>query len=58
MTAIVYHRVDWDGYTAAAVALRAFPEAELIGWNYGDAEPDISLFILILVSPLLIPNIL
>lgn len=38
-TCVVYHRVDWDGYTAAAVALRAFPDAELIGWNYKDPFP-------------------
>lgn len=41
-TAIVYHRVDWDGYTSAAVALRAFPDAELFGWTYNDPEPDMS----------------
>ena len=38
-TAIIYHRVDWDGYTSAAVAKMAFPDAELIGWSYGDNEP-------------------
>ena len=43
-TAIIYHRVDWDGYTAAAVALRAFPDAELIGWNYRDPLPDVDHF--------------
>lgn len=39
-TLVIYHRVDWDGYTAAAVALRAFPNANLLGWNYGDSLPD------------------
>ena len=43
-TAIIYHRVDWDGYTSAAVALEACPEAELIGWSYGDNEPCVSKF--------------
>ena len=41
-TVIIYHRVDWDGYTSAAVAFMAFPGAELIGWTYGDNEPDVS----------------
>lgn len=41
-TVIVYHRVDWDGYTSAAVALRAFPKADLLGWTYGDQLPDTS----------------
>ena len=43
-TAIIYHRVDWDGYTSAAVALRAFPDAELIGWTYGDPTPCVDSF--------------
>ena len=38
-TAIVYHRVDWDGYTSAAIAKRVFPDADLIGWNYRDPLP-------------------
>ena len=42
MNAIIYHRVDWDGYTAAAVALRAFPQADILGWNYRDPIPDVS----------------
>lgn len=41
-TLIIYHRVDWDGYTSAAVALRAFPKADLLGWTYGDPLPDTS----------------
>jgi len=40
--AIIYHRVDWDGYTSAAVALKAFPQAELIGWNYRDPLPNVA----------------
>ena len=51
-TAIIYHRVDWDGYTSAAVALRAFPDAVLIGWSYGDNEPDVSEFDRIVVVDL------
>lgn len=51
-TAIIYHRVDWDGYTSAAVALRAFPDAELIGWNYGDNEPCVSKFDRVIVVDL------
>lgn len=43
-TCIIYHRIDWDGYTSAAVALRAYPDAELIGWNYRDPLPDVNRF--------------
>jgi len=52
MEAIIYHRVDWDGYTSAAVALRAFPGAELIGWSYGDNEPCVSNFDRVIVVDL------
>ena len=51
-TVVVYHRVDWDGYTSAAVALRAFPDAELIGWSYGDNEPCVSEFDRVIVVDL------
>lgn len=50
--AIIYHRVDWDGYTSAAVALKAFPQAELIGWTYGDNEPCVSEFDRVIVVDL------
>jgi len=52
MEAIIYHRVDWDGYTAAAVAKMAFPDAELIGWSYGDNEPCVSKFDRVIVVDL------
>lgn len=41
-TIIIYHRVDWDGYTSAAIASMANPEADLLGWNYGDELPNVS----------------
>lgn len=39
-TLIIYHGVDWDGYTSGAIALLANPSAELLGWNYNDELPD------------------
>ena len=51
-TAIIYHRVDWDGYTSAAVAKIVFPDAELIGWTYGDNEPCVSEFDQVIVVDL------
>lgn len=41
-TVIIYHSRDWDGFTSAAVAKLARPNAKLLGWNYGDQLPDIS----------------
>lgn len=43
-TLIIYHRVDWDGYTSGAVALKAIPNADILGWNYGDPLPDVSAY--------------
>lgn len=34
-----YHRVDLDGKCSAAIVLRAIPEVELRGYNYGDDFP-------------------
>ena len=56
MTAIVYHRVGWDGYTSAAVALRAFPDAELIGWTYGDPTPCVDSFDKVILVDLSLPE--
>jgi oligoribonuclease NrnB/cAMP/cGMP phosphodiesterase (DHH superfamily) len=41
MELIIYDRVDWDGCTAGAVALRAFPHADLLGWTYNDPLPNV-----------------
>ena len=49
---IIYHRVDWDGYTSGAIALKAFPNADVYGWNYGDALPDVSMYDLVIVVDL------
>lgn len=51
-TLIIYHRVDWDGYTSGAVALKAFPNANVYGWNYGDPLPDVSAYDTVVVVDL------
>lgn len=55
-TIIIYHRVDWDGYTSAAVALRAFSKADLLGWNYGDPLPDTSDYDIVILVDLTISD--
>jgi len=34
-----YHSRDLDGWTSAAIVKKKFPEAKLVGWDYGDPEP-------------------
>lgn len=36
---IIYHSKDLDGYTSGAICKRKFPEAKLIGWDYGNPIP-------------------
>lgn len=53
---IIYHRIDWDGYTSAAIALRAYPNADLLGWNYGDALPDVASYDTVILVDLTISD--
>lgn len=57
-TLIIYHKVDWDGFTSAAIALKAFPHADLYPWNYTDKMlPDTSNYSrVVLVDLTICPN--
>ena len=55
-TLIIYHRVDWDGYTSGAVALKAMPNADTLGWNYGDPLPDVSTYKTVILVDLTISD--
>ena len=33
---VIYHRADFDGLFSAAVCKKFLPDANLIGWNFGD----------------------
>ena len=38
---IIYHSRDLDGYCSGAILKKRFPQAELIGYDYGQAIPKI-----------------
>lgn len=38
---IVYHSRDLDGYTSGAILKKRFPEAQLIGYDYGQSLPEL-----------------
>lgn len=40
-TICIYHSRDLDGWCSAAIVKKKFPDAELIGWDYGMDEPSI-----------------
>ncbi len=35
---VIYHRADFDGIFCREIAKKFLPEAELIGWHYGDKK--------------------
>jgi len=35
-TTVIYHRADFDGIFCREIARKFLPDAELIGWHYGD----------------------
>lgn len=41
MTTIIYHSADFDGVFCREIAKKFVPNAELIGWNFGDALVEI-----------------
>lgn len=38
-TYVIFHSADFDGLFCREIARKFLPEAELIGWNYGDPTP-------------------
>lgn len=37
-TTVIYHRADYDGLFSAAVCKKFLPDAEFIGWDFGDPQ--------------------
>ena len=37
-TTVIYHRADFDGIFCREIARKFLPDAELIGWDYGDQK--------------------
>ncbi len=42
-TIVIYHRADFDGIFCREIAKKFLPNAELIGWDYGDPVPEVPL---------------
>lgn len=42
-TTVVYHRADFDGIFCREIARKFLPDAELIGWDFGDSPIAIDL---------------
>lgn len=40
-TIVIYHKSDFDGIFCREIARRFLPDAELIGWEYGESTPEV-----------------
>lgn len=40
-TIVIYHKSDFDGIFCREIARKFLPEAELIGWEYGEPTPEV-----------------
>ncbi len=43
-TTVIYHRADFDGLFCREIARKFLPDAELIGWDFGDEPIDPATF--------------
>lgn len=41
-TTVIYHSADYDGIFCREIARKFLPDAELIGWNFGDAPLSVA----------------
>jgi oligoribonuclease NrnB/cAMP/cGMP phosphodiesterase (DHH superfamily) len=53
---IVYHSADFDGVCSKLIALRAFPESETFGYNYGDSIPNLESYDKIIMIDISFPG--
>ncbi len=60
-TTVIYHSADFDGIFCREIARKFLPDAEFIGWNFGDPKipvPQCKFYILDLSPECLEPDIL
>lgn len=57
-TTVIYHRADFDGIFCREIAKKFLPEAVLIGWDYGDPEPEVSPDDLLYILDLSVPGLM
>lgn len=46
---IIFHKVDTDGYTSAAIVKMVYPDADILGWNYKDPIPNVDGYDLVIL---------
>lgn len=57
-TIVIYHKADFDGIFCREIARKFLPEAELIGWDYGDPTPPVEHGDKLYILDLSVPNLM
>lgn len=55
---VIYHKSDFDGIFCREIAKKFLPDAELIGWEYGEPEPEVSSYRLLYILDLSVPGLM
>ncbi len=51
----IYHSRDLDGYTSGAIIKRKYPDATMIGWDYGQPIPNVKNQDLVIMADISFP---
>lgn len=57
-TIVIYHKADFDGIFCREIARKFLPEAELIGWDYGDPTPEVPAEATLYIMDLSVPDLM
>jgi uncharacterized protein len=57
-TIVIYHKSDYDGIFCREIARKFMPNAELIGWEYGEPTPEISIEDQLYILDLSVPDLM
>ena len=57
-TIVIYHKSDFDGIFCREIARKFLPQAELIGWEYGEPTPVVALGDQLYILDLSVPDLM
>lgn len=58
ITKVIYHKSDFDGIFCREIAAKFIPDADLIGWEYGEPTPEVASTDQLYILDLSIPNLM
>lgn len=57
-TVVIYHKSDFDGIFCREIARKFLPDAELIGWEYGEPTPEVPASATLYIMDLSVPDLM